>query len=291
MQARLERAGKDLANGPRHRAILGNVVQLVRLTKEGHIGLPRALESLAADFVLRVADDRGGRPVAEAEWKRALDGALAKVLGGTGVLPRFPACDCFILRLREATADPRLFSRGIQGLTERRVLDSLHRAARLARAQYVRESQRQIAEDIGSSQKTVSHAMGPPRGPRVGPGVRRSGFPAANTGTTAGAGGVHEGITRTTRGLGSRETRRVVRVIPRCTLAAITCSEPKALARESRRPSPLSQSRSLAPCGAGTGASADWFALARAANQATGCSTPGKGSGRCRQRLAAAGGR
>ena len=114
MLARLQRAEKELANGGRHDAILGNVVQLVRLAKEGHIGLPRALHRLSHDFVMRVADDRGGRAAAEAEWQRSLDGALSEVLGSHGVLPRFPACDCFLRQLREATTDPSLFTRAIR---------------------------------------------------------------------------------------------------------------------------------------------------------------------------------
>ncbi len=60
---------KQLANGGRHAAVLGPVLQLVRLAQQGHGGLPEVLADVRGDFLSRVKDDRPGG-TAQAEFSR-----------------------------------------------------------------------------------------------------------------------------------------------------------------------------------------------------------------------------
>jgi DNA-binding transcriptional ArsR family regulator len=160
MQAQADHVAKALASGKRHEATLGPIMQLVRLGREGHRGLRRALTDLSKDFVSRVSDERdGGAVEAQQEWDRSVDGALMEVLGKHGKFPVHPACDCKLAELQEASQDPALFSNGMAGVTERRILGYLIEAARLGRSVLVAESQRQIAEAIDRHQPTVSHGL------------------------------------------------------------------------------------------------------------------------------------
>lgn len=151
---------KQLANSERHDAVLGPVLQLVRLAEQGHRGVASALLDVHEDFVGRVRDDRaGGRPEAQQEWRRALNGALAQVFGrGMPAVPH-ACCSCVITDLRAALNDDRLFTpRG--KLSERKVMRYM-----LMRAQYrgsllVHESQRQIAEAVDINQPTVARVLG-----------------------------------------------------------------------------------------------------------------------------------
>ena len=160
MKAQTDLVAKGLANGKRHAATLGPVIQLVRLGREGHRGLLQALSALSQDFVSRVSDARaGGAAEALQEWDRSLVGALMEVLGEHGRFPLHRACDCILRQFRIASKDPTLFTCGAAGLTERRVMGYLIESARLGRSVVVAESQRQIAEAIDQRQATVGRTL------------------------------------------------------------------------------------------------------------------------------------
>jgi hypothetical protein len=160
MRAQWDLVAQTLTRSHWHKTGLGPVIQLVRLAREGHRGLRQALEALSEDFVTRATSARAGGAVeAQHEWDTSVDGALAKVLGTHGRFPVHPACDCLLVRLRRAAQDPALFSRGIAGVTERRVITYLLEAARLKHSLLVRESQRQIAEAIDRRAATVNTVL------------------------------------------------------------------------------------------------------------------------------------
>ncbi len=150
---------KQLANGRRHAAVLGPVLQLVRLGQQGHQGLGEALTDVRRDFVSRVSDDRaGGEAEASLEWDRAVRGALAKVFPGGILLAADRCCSCFIADLRAALNDHRLFTPRGQ-LSERKILRYLILRAQYKGSRLVQESQRQIAEAVDVNQPTVTRVI------------------------------------------------------------------------------------------------------------------------------------
>ena len=77
---RLETATTDTqaGGGSRHDLLLKNQTALVRLGAEGHVGVMEALSELQSAFVSSIAD-RAGQDVAQAEFDRALVGAVALI--------------------------------------------------------------------------------------------------------------------------------------------------------------------------------------------------------------------
>ena len=144
---------KALANGGRHQATLGPVLQMVRLGQQGHKGLPQALADIEDDFVDRLARDRpGGHRAAEAEWNHSVQGALGIVLEAGCRLAPYACCRCLIAEFRRAVEGNTAFTPRGRG-NERKVLRYLIDCAERGRSLRVTESQRQIAE--ASSHKDI----------------------------------------------------------------------------------------------------------------------------------------
>jgi hypothetical protein len=132
-------------------------MSLVRLGQRRHRGVPQAVADVRAAFLRAVEGDRA-RTAALQEWDRALDGAVATVRAGTSH-PAHPACACRLRRLRRLAEQPGLFSAGVAGLNERKVVRYLLLGADRTGSLSVQESQRQIAVAIDVHQPTVSQAL------------------------------------------------------------------------------------------------------------------------------------
>ncbi len=157
VQAAAETALKQLATDALTPAILGPVLQLVRLAFLGHQGVSQALADIGAEFLGRVelrGDRTGGAAAAKDQWQRSVAGALTLVdrpawMDG----PDRRVCACFLTEVREAHRAARLplTSQGRARTTEAMVLEYLLSWARTARSPVVRQSQRQIAQatDVG----------------------------------------------------------------------------------------------------------------------------------------------
>ncbi len=76
-----------------------------------------------------------------------------------GPLPVQPVCGCQVRRLTALAERTVLFSRGVAGLNERKVLRYLLQRADQSGSLLVQESQRQIAEAVDVHQPTVSKAL------------------------------------------------------------------------------------------------------------------------------------
>jgi len=158
MQQQVEAVRQPIADGSRHRRLLGPVLQLVRLAKSGHRGLGEALTAIKSDLLARVkADELGGVDDTEDQWGRLVQGALDRVFGDTPP-PRYPCCSCVVPDFRVAMDDGSLFSSGKAGLSERAIMRYLLGRAERGGSFKVIESQRQIAEAVDHQQPTISRA-------------------------------------------------------------------------------------------------------------------------------------
>lgn len=155
---RRDRVLKELANGGRHAAVLGPVLQLVRLSQQGHRGLVEVLTEIGEDFIGRVEPDRpGGAKEARQEWDKAVQGALSEVFSHARAPARHPCCSCVVDELRAALRNDEFFS-GRGKLSERKILRYLFMRAEYKRTLLIQESQRQIAEAVDIRQPTVGKA-------------------------------------------------------------------------------------------------------------------------------------
>jgi hypothetical protein len=115
MQTQADHVAKALTKN-RHQATLGPVIQLVRLGREGHRGLRRALTDLSQDFVSRVKDERAGGTVeAQQEWDRSMEGALKEVLGEHARFPSTPRANASLPSSRKPHKTQACSARGLQG--------------------------------------------------------------------------------------------------------------------------------------------------------------------------------
>jgi DNA-binding MarR family transcriptional regulator len=157
----LDKICKSLANGPRNEAVKGPLVQLVRLGKQGHHGVPEAVALIREDFIDRVTPDRpGGGIEANQEWSRLLQGAV-RIVFPTGITsgPDAP-CVCLLPSLRLALQQDRFFSaNGRAKVTERKVLAHLLDRAKNRHSLRLKVAQRPIAEAIDITQHTVSKTL------------------------------------------------------------------------------------------------------------------------------------
>lgn len=146
-----------LVESSRHSSILAPLMSLLRLGQQRHRGVPEAVSAVETAFLEAVKD---ARPEGEAggEWSRALDGAVAAV-SGDGALPAHPACVCLVRRLSAALERPELFSKGVAGLNERKVMRYLAMRAEQSGSLLVQESQRQVAVAIDVHQPRVQVAL------------------------------------------------------------------------------------------------------------------------------------
>lgn len=155
---------KQLATDRLTPAILGPVLQLVRLAHSGHTGVPKALESIREDFFSRAAV-RGPQRASDAatQWEASIWGAVREVGVPSWLLegrPRVCVCwlDSFMGAYDAAPAEHR--SRNSRARTyDRQILEHLVHKAKLNRSQTIREAQRQIAEATDISTNTVSKAL------------------------------------------------------------------------------------------------------------------------------------
>jgi DNA-binding transcriptional ArsR family regulator len=150
-----------MANGSRHDAILGPMLQLVRLGAQRHQGLVESLQSLKSVYVNLVAPDRdAGIEEAEREWSRAQGGALEIVFPSGIALGPDAVCNCWLGDYRSSMRQDDLFAKqGRAKVTDRAVLAYLLEKARLNKSPRVREAQRQIAEHIDIQHRTVSKSL------------------------------------------------------------------------------------------------------------------------------------
>jgi DNA-binding transcriptional ArsR family regulator len=162
MQIQVDVITKAMANGSRHDATLGPVLQLVRLGAQRHQGLVESLQSLKSVYVNLVAPDRdGGIQEAEREWSRAQGGALEIVFPRAIALSPDAVCECWLSDYRSSLRQDDLFARqGRAKVTDRAVLAYLLEKARLNKSRRVREAQRQMAEHIDIQHRTVSKSLG-----------------------------------------------------------------------------------------------------------------------------------
>lgn len=156
---------KQLATDTLTPAILGPVLQLVRLAHTGHTGVSEALESIGEDFIGRAAlrgPERGSD--AHRQWNVSLSRALREVGAPRWLLEgRDRVCGCWLDSLMAAydgapvggLRSPNSRSRTY----DRQILEHLVHKAKLNRSAVVREARRQIAEATDISTKTVSKAL------------------------------------------------------------------------------------------------------------------------------------
>ncbi len=154
---RCEELMAGLVESSRHTTILGPLMSLLRLGQWRHRGVAEAVTAVETAFLEAVKDARPEQE-AQAEWKRALDGAVATVKGEKP-LPAHPACVCVVRRLRAAVEQPELFTKGVAGLNERKVLRYLVMRADRSGSLLVQESQRQIGVAIDVHQPRVQDAL------------------------------------------------------------------------------------------------------------------------------------
>ncbi len=146
---------KAMVNGNRHKAILGQLEQLLRLGTFGHYGIPETLAELKAEFVMAVDDTREDEE-ANAEWDRSLQGAADQIKPAKTDPDRL--CDCEHRHLQVLAERPDLFSeRG--GVNERKVLRYLLLRAGHGHSRLVRESQRQICQAVDLHRPSVARAL------------------------------------------------------------------------------------------------------------------------------------
>jgi hypothetical protein len=150
---------KALADDEPRPRLLGAVLQLVRLAQQGHRGLNAALAELGQDYVDRKAARRGGHAQADEDWWRLVRGAVTQVLTAQTTLDPHACCSCLLAELHVAVKNPRLFSPGQAGTTERAILGHLLDKVRWKGSLRVAESQRQIAVGMHSHQPTVNRAL------------------------------------------------------------------------------------------------------------------------------------
>lgn len=142
-----------LVESSRHASILGPLMSLLRLGQQRHRGVPKVVSAVETSFLEAVNQARPKH--AASEWKKALDGAVS-VINKDGALPAHPACACVIRQLRAALQEPELFTKGVAGLNERKVMRYLVMRADGSGSLLVQESQRQIAVAIDVHQPSVS---------------------------------------------------------------------------------------------------------------------------------------
>jgi DNA-binding MarR family transcriptional regulator len=146
-----------LAEGPRHAATLGPLLQLLRLRQVGHCGVPEALLAAREAFVQEVAPDRG-QEAAAAEFDRALAGASRR-LASPREPKEFSVCECQIRELHRVVESGTLLSRGAGRNNEQKIMRYLLLRAQQHRVLAISESQRQIAQAIDVHQPTVSNVL------------------------------------------------------------------------------------------------------------------------------------
>lgn len=150
---------KSLANADkRHQAVLGPVLQLIRLGSWGHSGTLDGLDEIETAFVAAVCDSRGGGEAeAKAEFTRLVDGATGKVLKNE-LADVYGLCDCRVGELYRLLRQRSLFTpRGRP--SEVKVMRYLIACAERNKCRKVQESQRQIAVATDIRQPTVSKAL------------------------------------------------------------------------------------------------------------------------------------
>ncbi len=146
-----------LGGSSRHSSILGPLMSLLRLGQQRHRGVAEAVTAVETAFLEAVKDARPEHQ-AKDEWQRALDGAVATVKKKAS-MPAHPACVCVIRRLQAAVEQPDLFTKGVAGLNERKVLRYLVMRADRSGSLLVQESQRQIGVAIDVHQPRVQDAL------------------------------------------------------------------------------------------------------------------------------------
>jgi predicted transcriptional regulator len=154
-----EKILKGLANDEsRHQTVLGPVLQLVRLGASGHAGVAGVLEDVKTTFVELVHKDRvGGQAEAEAEFTRAVKGALGIVLQGKTV-DLYGLCRCRLDALDQLLMDRSLFTK--TGLTsEKKLMRYLLSRADQHHSRLVQESQRQMSVETDISLRTVNKVL------------------------------------------------------------------------------------------------------------------------------------
>jgi hypothetical protein len=158
--AALDQALKGLSNEGRHVTLLPALMRLIRLGRQGHAGVPSAIEQLRQSFVGLVALDRdGGFEEAETEFDRALQGTWSRVAPAGRQVTRWSGCTCVTSRLARMIEDRSLFSPGKAGTLERQLMRALAHRVQLDGCLRIQESQRQLGEDVLRVQASVSDAL------------------------------------------------------------------------------------------------------------------------------------
>ncbi len=154
-----DRGIKGLVTGERHQVLLQTTLRLVRLGQRGHAGVREVLEEFREVFVATTAPSRaGGRRETEAEWTRALAGAVQQVSRSEAPAPD-ACCLCRLALLWQAYHDDRFFTGGRFTCNERLVLRCLLHRVRCSSSTVVDESQRQIAEATDLHRPVVSRTL------------------------------------------------------------------------------------------------------------------------------------
>lgn len=153
MSLQVEVVARGMSAG-RHEAILGQLVRLIALGRDGHYGLQAAVQALRARFVEAAAPDRpGGQEEAQEEFDRSLQGARRIVQQPAN---RYRACEHWFDDYEHILARTHGFSRGLGGVAQRLVLNELLVVARQRRSRLARLDQGSLAVRTNKTQPKVS---------------------------------------------------------------------------------------------------------------------------------------